>query len=270
MIKQIKKTTEYLIEKGFDKPEIGIILGTGLEQLLNEIDIINEVSYNHIPYFPTATVEFHKGKLIYGVLEGKKVVVMQGRFHVYEGYSLQDVTYPVRIMEKLGIHTLLVSNASGAINLNFNKGELMLIDDHINLQGSSPLAFKGVSQLGERFTDMSTPYDQDINSKFENIAKDKGIKLHKGVYVSVVGPQLETRAEYRMLKIIGADAVGMSTVPEIIVANHLKLKAAAVSVLTDECDPDNLKPINIAEIIEMAAKAEPNMITLFKELIKQL
>ena len=270
MIKQIEKTTEYLIEKGFDKPEVGIILGTGLGQLVNEIEIIKEVSYNQIPYFPTATVEFHKGKLIFGVLAGKKVVVMQGRFHLYEGYSLQDVTYPVRIMEKLGIHTLLVSNASGAINLNFKKGELMLIDDHINLQGSSPLAFKGVSQLGERFTDMSAPYNKDINDAFETIAKDNNIKLHKGVYASVVGPQLETRAEYKMIKLIGADAVGMSTVPEIIVANHLKLKAAAVSVLTDECDPDNLQPVNISEIIAMAGKAEPNMITLFKELIKTL
>ncbi|MEO1029851.1 MAG: purine-nucleoside phosphorylase [Bacteroidota bacterium] len=270
MIKFIEESTKYLINKGFDNPEVGIILGTGLGQLISEIEILAEASYNHIPNFPTATVEFHKGKLIYGNLEGKKVVVMQGRFHVYEGYTLQDVTFPVRIMEKLGIKTLLVSNAAGAINLNFKKGELMLIDDHINLQGSSPLAFKGVEQLGERFTDMSAPYDADINSKIEAIAKANGITLHKGVYASVVGPQLETRAEYRMLKIIGADAVGMSTVPEIIVANHLKLKAAAVSVLTDECDPDHLEPINIEEIIAMAAKAEPHMITLFKELIKTL
>ncbi|GAB4160095.1 MAG: purine-nucleoside phosphorylase [Winogradskyella sp.] len=270
MIKQITESTEYLQEKGFDNPEVGIILGTGLGQLISEIDIIAQASYNHIPNFPTATVEFHKGKLIYGILEGKKVVVMQGRFHVYEGYTLQDVTFPVRIMEKLGIKTLLVSNAAGAVNLDFKKGELMLLDDHINLQGSSPLAFKGVSELGERFADMSAPYDAEINSKFQAIAKEKNIKLHKGVYASVVGPQLETRAEYRMLKTIGADAVGMSTVPEIIVANHLGLKAAAVSVLTDECDPDNLKPVNIAEIIEMANKAEPNMITLFKELIKSL
>jgi len=270
MIKLIEETTTYLKDKGFDNPEIGIILGTGLGQLIDELDIITEASYNHIPYFPTATVEFHKGKLIFGKLAGKKVVVMQGRFHLYEGYSLQDVTYPVRIMEQLGVHTLLVSNASGAVNLNFKKGELMLIDDHINLQGSSPLAFKGVSQLGERFTDMSAPYDKDINLKLETIAKNNNIKLHKGVYASVVGPQLETRAEYRMLKIIGADAVGMSTVPEIIVANHLKLKAAAVSVLTDECDPDNLEPVNIEDIIAMAYKAEPKMITLFKELIKTL
>ncbi|MCL4167383.1 UNVERIFIED_CONTAM: hypothetical protein GTU68_064730, partial [Idotea baltica] len=230
MIKFIEETVDYLVSKGFDKPEIGIILGTGLGQLINEVEIIKEASYNHIPNFPTATVEFHKGKLIYGIMAGKKVVIMQGRFHLYEGYSLQDVTYPVRIMEKLGIHTLLVSNASGAINLDFKKGELMLIEDHINLQGSSPLAFKGVELLGERFTDMSAPYDAEINLKFKTIAKANNIKLHEGVYVSVVGPQLETRAEYRMLKLMGADAVGMSTVPEIIVANHLKLKVAAVSV----------------------------------------
>ncbi|WP_445735403.1 purine-nucleoside phosphorylase [Mariniflexile sp.] len=270
MIREIEETVSYLQNKGFENPEIGIILGTGLGQLLNEVEILKEVSYNHIPNFPTATVEFHKGKLIYGILEGKKVVVMQGRFHIYEGYSLQDVTYPVRIMEKLGITSLLVSNAAGTINLNFKKGELMLIEDHINLQGSSPLAFKGVELMGERFTDMSAPYDAKINKKFKSIARNNNIILHKGVYASVVGPQLETRAEYRMLKIMGADAVGMSTVPEIIVANHLKLKVAAVSVLTDECDPNNLKPVNISEIIAMAEKAEPNMITLFKELIKIL
>lgn len=270
MIKYINETADYLKQKGFDNPEVGIILGTGLGQLLNEIEIIKEVSYNHIPNFPTATVEFHKGKLIFGILEGKKVVVMQGRFHLYEGYTLQDVSYPVRVMEKLGIKTLLISNASGAVNLDFNKGELMLIDDHINLQGSSPLAFKGVEKLGERFADMSQPYCKELNSKFKTIAKNNNINLHEGVYASVVGPQLETRAEYRMLKLIGADAVGMSTVPEVIVANHLKLKVAAVSVLTDECDPNNLKPIDIAEIIAMAEKAEPEMITLFKELIKTI
>lgn len=270
MIKHIEETVTYLQERGFQNPEIGIILGTGLGQLINDIEIIKEVSYNHIPNFPTATVEFHKGKLIYGVFEGKKVIVMQGRFHIYEGYTQQDVTYPVRIMEKLGIKTLLISNAAGAINLNFKKGELMLLDDHINLQGNSPLAFKGVEQMGERFTDMSAPYNKDINTKFKAIAKRNNIPLHQGVYASVVGPQLETRAEYRMLKILGADAVGMSTVPEIIVANHLNLRVAAISVLTDECDPDNLMPVNISEIIAMAEKAEPNMITLFKELIKTI
>lgn len=270
MIKYIEETAQYLIDKGFKNPEIGIILGTGLEQILDEVKILKKVSYNHIPYFPTATVEFHKGKLIYGELEGKKVVIMQGRFHLYEGYTLQDVTYPVRIINKLGISTLLVSNAAGGINLEYKKGELMLLDDHINLQGNSPLAFKGVSQLGERFADMSQPYDKEINETFNKIAKAHNFKLHNGVYASVVGPQIETRAEYRMLKIIGADAVGMSTVPEVIVANHLNLKVAAISVITDECNPDNLDPINLDEIIAMAKKAEPNMITLFKELIKTI
>lgn len=270
MIHQIEETVDYLIEKGFQNSEIGIVLGTGLGMLLDEITILKEVSYNHIPNFPTATVEFHKGKLIFGEIEGKKAIIMQGRFHLYEGYSLQDVTYPVRIMEKLGIKTLLISNASGAINLDYKKGELLLIDDHINLQGSSPLAFKGVSLLGERFADMSEPYNAELNKRFQAIAKKHNITLHKGVYASMVGPQLETRAEYRMLKIIGADAVGMSTVPEIIVANHLGLKAAAISVLTDECDPDNLKPVDIDDILATAAKAEPKMIILFKELIQTL
>lgn len=270
MIKYINQTADYLKDKGFDNPEVGIILGTGLGQLLEHVEIESEVSYNHIPNFPTATVEFHKGRLIYGQLAGKKVVVMQGRFHLYEGYTLTDVTYPVRVMHQLGVKKLLVSNASGAINTSFKKGEMMLIDDHINLQGGSPLAFKGVEKMGERFVDMSAPYDKDMSTKIEKIALTNGINLHKGVYASVVGPQLETRAEYRYLKIIGADAVGMSTVPEIIVANHLNLPVAAVSVLTDECDPDNLHPVDISDIIAMAAKAEPEMITIFTELIKQL
>jgi len=270
MIQEIKESTDYLISRGFDAPEIGIILGTGLGQLIGEIEVLAEVSYNHIPYFPTATVEFHKGKLIFGNLEGKKVVVMQGRFHLYEGYSLQDVTYPVRVMKELGISKLLVSNASGSINLDYKKGELMLIEDHINLQGGSPLAFHGVEQLGERFVDMSQPYDAAMNETLENTAKEHNIILHKGVYASVLGPQLETRAEYRYLKIIGADAVGMSTVPEVIVANHLKIPVCAISVITDEGNPDDLKPVDIAEIIAMAEKAEPQMITLFKELIKKI
>ncbi len=266
----IKETTAYLQNKGFDAPEVGIILGTGLGKLVDEIAITKEVSYNHIPNFPTATVEFHTGKLIYGTLQGKKVIVMSGRFHVYEGYSLQDVTFPVRIMKSLGIKQLLVSNAAGAINLDFKKGDLMLLDDHINLQGGSPLAFKGVEKLGERFTDMSAPYDKVMNQALMDIALDKSISLHKGVYASVVGPQLETRAEYRMLKILGADAVGMSTVPEVIVANHLGLPVIAVSVLTDECDPDDLQPISVPEIIAIAGKAEPKMVSLFSELIRTL
>lgn len=270
MLKEIQETATYLKARGFENPEIGIILGTGLGQLIDEIEIEAEVSYNHIPYFPTATVEFHKGKLVFGNLEGKKVVVMQGRFHVYEGYTMQDVTYPVRVMHKLGIKKLLVSNAAGSINLDFKKGEIMLIDDHINLLGDSPLAFKGVEHLGERFVDMSAPYNNEMNEKLQEVARKNDINLHKGIYAAVLGPQLETRAEYRYLKILGADAVGMSTVPEVIVANHLNLPVSAVSVITDEGNPDDLKPVNITEIIAIAEKAEPQMIILFRELIKAL
>lgn len=270
MFRDLQDTTEFLEARGFDKPEIGIILGTGLGKLIDELEIIAEVSYNHIPGFPTATVEFHRGKLIFGKLDDKKVVVMQGRFHIYEGYSLWDVTFPVRVMKRLGIKKLLISNAAGSLNPEFKKGEIMLIDDHINLQGGSPLAFRGVEQLGTRFTDMSAPYDQQSIKLLQEIAKEKNILLRKGVYVSVVGPQLETRAEYRFLRTIGADAVGMSTVPEVIVANHLKIPIAAVSVLTDEGNPDDLQPVNIQDIIETAGKAEPQMIILFRELIKRI
>jgi purine-nucleoside phosphorylase len=270
MKERLEKTVSYLKEKGFINPEIGIILGTGLGKLIEQIEIEKEISYNHIPHFPTATVEFHQGKFIFGNLAGKKVVVMQGRFHFYEGYSHRDITYPVRIMKELGIHKLLVSNAAGAINKAYKKGDLMLIDDHINLQGGSPLAFKGVSQFGERFVDMLAPYDEQMNTTFKNIAKEHGIALHQGVYASVVGPQLETRAEYRYLSIIGADAVGMSTVPEVIVANHLKLPVSAISVLTDECDPDNLQPVNVEEIIAVANQAEPKLVQLFKGFIESI
>ncbi|MGB5821406.1 MAG: purine-nucleoside phosphorylase [Saonia sp.] len=268
--KQLEESTTYLKNKGFDTPQIGIVLGTGLGKLVDEIENPIEAHYNHIPFFPLATVEFHTGKLIYGTLKGKKVVVMQGRFHLYEGYDLLDVTYPIRVMHQLGIQKLFVSNAAGAINLNFKKGDLMLIKDHINLQGGSPLAFKNVSQFGDRFVDMSEPYDLSMQAKVIAIAERENISLQQGVYVSVVGPQLETKAEYRMLKIIGADAVGMSTVPEVIVANHLRLPVVAVSVLTDECDPDNLQAVNIQEIIEIAGNAEPKMIKLFNELIAEI
>lgn len=271
MIKQeIEDSVAYLQNKGFNAPDIGIVLGTGLGNLANEIENPIEAHYNHIPFFPLATVEFHSGKLIYGTLEGKTVVVMQGRFHMYEGYDLQDVTYPIRVMHKLGIKKLFISNAAGAINLNFKKGDIMLLEDHINLLGGSPLAFKGVSQFGERFVDMGNPYDTEMSNAIKNIAKKENITMHSGVYAAVLGPQLETKAEYRMLKIIGADAVGMSTVPEVIVANHLKLPIVAVSVLTDECDPDNLETADIKEIIKIASETEPKMIKLFRELLKTL
>ena len=268
--KQLEESVAYLKSKGFDSPEFGIVLGTGLGKLVDDIKDPIEAHYNHIPFFPLATVEFHTGKLVYGAIEDRKVVVMQGRFHLYEGYDFLDITYPIRVMHMLGISKLFISNAAGAINLDFKKGDMMLIEDHINLQGGSPLAFKNVSEFGQRFVDMSEPYDKDMRKKLLEISKEHGISLKSGVYASVVGPQLETKAEYRMLKILGADAVGMSTVPEVIVANHLGLPIVAVSVLTDECDPDHLEPVNIAEIIAIAEATEPKMVKLFRELIKQL
>ena len=267
---QLEESTAYLKEKGFDNPEIGIVLGTGLGKLVNDIEDPITAHYNHIPFFPLATVEFHSGKLIYGSIEGKKAVVMEGRFHLYEGYDFVDVTYPIRIMHKLGIQKLFVSNAAGAINLDYKKGDIMLIEDHINLQGGSPLAFGNVAEFGDRFVDMSEPYDLAMRNSIIAISKRENINLNKGVYAAVIGPQLETKAEYRMLKILGADAVGMSTVPEVIIANHLRLPIVAVSVLTDECNPDNLEPVDIQEIIKIANETEPKMIKLFTELIKEL
>jgi purine-nucleoside phosphorylase len=267
---QLQETIDFLKSEGITHPEIGIVLGTGLGKLVQEISIEKEIAYADIPNFPMATVEFHSGKLIYGELSGKKVLVMAGRFHLYEGYNAWEVTYGIRTMHGLGIKNLLISNAAGAINLSYKKGDLMLIDDHINLQGISPLAFKGANDFGNIFADLLEPYSKEINQKIKNIAKKHNILLHEGVYTSVLGPQLETRAEYRMLQILETDAVGMSTVPEVIVAKQLNLPCAAISVLTDECDPKNLQPVNIAEIIAIAGKAEPKMITLFKEVIMTL
>ncbi len=267
---QLQETIDFLKSNGITNPEIGIVLGTGLGKLVNEISIEKEVSYSEIPNFPTATVEFHSGRLIYGELSGKKVIVMSGRFHLYEGYTPWEVTYGIRTVQGLGIQNLLISNAAGAINLNYKKGDLMLIEDHINLQGQSPLAFQGANAFGNIFVDMLEPYSKVLNDKISKIASEQNIKLHQGVYASVLGPQLETRAEYRMLQILETDAVGMSTVPEVIVAKQLNLPCAAISVLTDECDPKNLQPVDIGEIIAIAGAAEPKMIILFKEVIKVL
>lgn len=265
---QLQETINFLKEKGITSPEIGVVLGTGLGKLVDEISIEKEIAYSEIPNFPTATVEFHSGKLIYGELSNKKVIVMSGRFHLYEGYNAWEVTYGIRTMHGLGIKNLLISNAAGAINLNYKKGDLMLIEDHINLQGSSPLAFQGANNFGNIFADMLEPYSKVINGKIKAIASLQNIQLHEGIYASVLGPQLETRVEYRMLQILETDAVGMSTVPEVIVAKQLELPCAAISVLTDECDPKNLQPVDIAEIIAIAGEAEPKMITLFREVIK--
>ena len=270
MNEKIEKSIAFLKQEGIDAVSTGIVLGTGLYDLISQMEIKKSIDYSDIPHFPRATQEFHKGMLHYGNLHGKSLLVFQGRFHLYEGYDFFEITYLVRVFKALGGGTLILSNAAGAINLSFKKGALMLINDHINLQGGSPLAYKGIESMGNRFVDMSQPYDAQMNRKLAAIAKSNHINIQKGVYASVMGPQLETRAEYRYLQIIGADAVGMSTVPEIIVANHLKVPVAAVSVLTDECDPDHLQPVDIDDIIEIAGKAEPDMILLFKELIKEL
>jgi len=267
---QLQESISYIESKTTIQPEVGIILGTGLGKLVDEIENKTEILYSDIPHFPEATVEFHQGKLVFGTLGNKKVVVMSGRFHLYEGYTPWQVTYGVRSMHALGISTLLISNAAGAINLSYKKGDFMLLDDHINLQGSSPLAFGNAKDFGNIFADMLEPYSNSLNTKIEAIASNLNLNLHKGVYAALLGPQLETRAEYRMLQILESDAVGMSTVPEAIVAKQLNLPCAAVSVLTDECDPKNLAPINLQEILEIASKAEPKLIKLFTELIQSL
>lgn len=269
MLTKLQKTVEFLTDKGIADPQIGIVLGTGLGKMVNEIRIEQTIEYSEIPGFPVSTVESHQGRLLFGEFEGKKVLAMQGRFHYYEGYSLEQITFPVRVMKMLGIEYLLLSNAAGAMNLNFKKGSLMLIDDHINFLPDNPLRGLNYDELGPRFPDMSQPYSAHLNAIFQDTAKAEGIALHKGVYVAVMGPNLETRAEYRMLANY-ADAVGMSTVPEVIVANHMGLPCAAVSVLTDECDPENLKPTGLNEILAVAARAELDLIRLFKGVIRKL
>ncbi len=250
--------------------EIGIILGTGLGGLTKEIDIEKELDYSSIPNFPVSTVESHSGKLIYGELGGKKVIAFQGRFHLYEGYSAQEVTIPVRLAGELGIKTLIISNAAGGMNTNFRRGDLMAITDHINLQGFNPLVGANEDSWGPRFPDMSEPYSSELLELAKRLALEKGIDLQRGVYVSVLGPNLETRAEYRFLKKIGADAVGMSTVPEVIAAVHMGIEIVAFSVITDECFPDALKPISIPEILAAAAEAEPKLTALTKGLVSSI
>lgn len=268
MLDKVKETVDFLSKNGFQKADYGVILGTGLGAFADEIQVEVQIDYSEIPHFPIATVEFHQGKLLYGLLEGKKVIAMQGRFHFYEGYSMAEVVFPVRVLKELGIEKLLISNAAGSMNLEWNKGELMLIEDHINLQPDSPLRGVEASAFGPIFTDMSNPYSTDLNDKLAGIASSNSITLNKGVYVSVAGPNLETKAEYRYLRQIGGDAVGMSTVPEVIAANQMSLPVAAISVLTDDCDPDNLHPIDINDIIATAKRAEKNLVVLFKGLMK--
>lgn len=268
-LQQLKETAQWLQQRGIDA-EFGVVLGTGLHALVNRVGVVETIPYSDIPHFPVSTVEFHQGNLVYGNLAGKKVLLMQGRFHLYEGYTMQQVIFPVRVMKLLGVKYLLLTNAAGGINLDYKKGDLVLIDDHINLQTGNPLTGQNFNELGSRFTDMSQPYDRRITACLVKQAALLSITLPKGVYAAVNGPNLETKAEYRYLKIIGADLVGMSTVPEVLAANHMGLPCAAISVVTDECDPDNLQPVNISEIIEVAMKADEKLAMLLEQTILSL
>jgi purine-nucleoside phosphorylase len=268
-MEQINEAVKYIRQHYSGTPEVGIVLGTGLGGLVTEITIEKEIAYNFIPHFPVSTVESHFGKLIFGSIGDKKVVAMQGRFHYYEGYSMSEITFPIRVMRLLGVQELYISNAAGGMNLSYQKGDLMIIDDHINMQPENPLAGPNLDDFGPRFPDMSAPYDVKMVKRAMEIAKEEGIRAHVGVYVSVAGPNLETRAEYRFLRTIGADVVGMSTVPEVIVANHMGLRTFAISVVTDMCDPDHLEPANVPDIIETAAKAEPKLTRILSRMIRE-
>jgi len=267
MIKEAtKKIRKYLPDF---TPSIGIILGTGLGALAKEIKVIKEIPYKNIPYFPLSTVETHSGILIFGEMAGKKVVAMSGRFHRYEGYSMQQITFPVRVMKELGIKYLLISNAAGGMNLSFKPGQLVIIEDHINFMGDNPLIGPNDNDLGPRWPDMIEPYSKELIKIAEEAARDLNIPVSKGVYFGVTGPNLETRAEYRMMNKF-ADMVGMSTVPEVIVGVHAGLKIFGISVITDMCDPDNLEPADINRIIKNAQEAEPKLTKLMKEVIKRI
>jgi purine-nucleoside phosphorylase len=267
---KIEVTLEVIRKYTGSEYEVGIVLGTGLGGLVSEIEVEHEIDYTDLPHFPLSTVESHKGKLIFGCIGNKKVVAMQGRFHYYEGYTMQQITYPVRVMKLLGVKTLLVSNACGGMNPGYRKGDIMIMSDHINLIGDNPLIGMNEDEFGPRFPDMSEPYSLELIKVAEEVASENDIKVQKGVYVAVAGPNLETRAEYRFLRNIGADVVGMSTIPENIVANHMGMKVLGISIVTDECFPDTLRPVDVNEIISTAMAAEPKMTTIMKEVIKKL
>ncbi len=251
-------------------PEVAIILGTGLGGLAREIAVETEIPYQAIPGFPLSTVETHAGKLLLGRLGDRPVVAMQGRFHRYEGYDLQQVTFPVRVMHALGARTLVVSSASGGMNPLWEAGDLVLLSDHINLLGENPLVGANDDRFGPRFPDMSAPYDPKLRELAHVAALELGIVVREGVYVAVPGPNLETRAEYRMLRGIGADIVGMSTVPEVIVATHQGMRVVGISIITDQCLPDALEPADIGRIIATAGQAEPQLTRLIKTLVERL
>ncbi|MBI4410748.1 MAG: purine-nucleoside phosphorylase [Gemmatimonadetes bacterium] len=252
------------------EPEIGIILGTGLGALAADIEVEAAIPYGELPHFRLSTVESHMGRLLLGRLAGKRVVAMQGRFHRYEGYTLHQITFPVRTLFLLGARTLIISNACGGMHPLWAPGELVLLDDHINLLGDNPLIGPNLDELGPRFPDMSEPYDPALQRLAEAVALELRIPLHRGVYVAVPGPNLETRAEYRMLRSMGADVVGMSTVPEVIVARHMGMRVLGVSIITDACLPDALQPADIQAIIRTATEAEPKLTALIKGVLARL
>lgn len=267
---KVQESVRYLKQRLDITPKTGIILGTGLGELATKIQINRVFDYTDIPHFPTSTVESHKGKLFFGKLEGKELVAMQGRFHYYEGYSMEQITFPVRVMKYLGVERLIITNACGSLNPYIPVTSIVVIDDHINLIGDNPLIGEYDPRFGVRFVDMSEPYSKQMIKLAEELALELGIKLHKGVYAAMSGPSLETRAEYRFLRIIGADLIGMSTIPECIVANQMGMKVLGFSIVTDECYPDALKPVSLDEIIKAAQIAEPKLTRLVMEIISKL
>ncbi len=270
MLTQFKESVSFIQSKTSVQPIFGIILGTGLGGLVKEINIIDEIEYKDIPHFPVSTVESHSGKLIFGELGGKKVVAMQGRFHFYEGYDMKQVTYPVRVMKLLGIERLFVSNASGGVNPDYEVGEIMIQNDHINLFPAHPLIGKNFEELGPRFPDMSEPYDPEMIQLAQTIASENNIKVSVGTYAGLTGPTLETPAEYGYVRAIGADTVGMSTVPEIIVARHMEIPCFAISIITDLGVPGKIHKVSLADVIAVATRQEPKMTLIMSQLISRL
>lgn len=269
-LNQLKESISFLTNQLSEVPCIGIIQGTGLGKIVDEMAVHKEISYRDIPHFPDSTVESHTGKLVFGMLEGKQVVVMKGRYHYYEGYDMKTVTFPVRVMKGLGIEHLFISNAAGGLNPAYAIGDCMVIEDHIDLFPENPLRGKNLDNLGLRFPDMSEPYSLELLNQTKKISTAHHLPLQYGVYVGLQGPNLETRAEYKYLRTIGADAVGMSTVPEVIVARHMDIPVFAISAITDLCSPQKVKKISIAEVIEAAAMAEPTITKLIRLLIQQI
>ena len=264
------ESVAYLQAQTDFQPEYLLILGTGLGQLAEEIDEVLSIDYDQIPHFPVSTVESHHGRLIFGHLGGKPVLAMQGRFHYYEGYSMQQIVFPVRVAKALGAQTLIVSNACGGLNPNFRRGDIMLIRDHINFLGDNPLIGPNDDELGPRFPDMSEPYTERLLDLAETVALDQSIKMHEGVYLAVSGPMLETKAEYRYMRQLGADVVGMSTVPEVIAAVHMGLDVLGISVITDECFPDALEPVSLDDVVQAAGMAEPKMTQIIIGVLSRL